>query len=68
MARKSRKDVGVWPGREVKPGESADLTLTASASDLYVQLWNRTPASGIAMSGNTDLVDLWSSSVRVRWS
>ena len=32
MARKTRKDVGVWPGREVKPGETADLRITVSRS------------------------------------
>jgi predicted deacylase len=30
MAKKTRKNVGVWPGRRVRPGESADLTLTVS--------------------------------------
>jgi predicted deacylase len=32
MAKKIRKDVGVWPGRRVGLGERADLTLTVSKS------------------------------------
>jgi len=50
-----------------RDGSDADLTLIAPASDLYVRLWNRTPASNIAMSGNTQLLDLWTNNFRVRW-
>lgn len=32
MAKKIRKDVGVWPGRRIEPGERADLSLTVSKS------------------------------------
>jgi predicted deacylase len=32
MAKKIRKDVGVWPGRKIQPGERADLSLTVSRS------------------------------------
>lgn len=32
MARAARKDVGVWPGKKVHPGERADLNLTVSKS------------------------------------
>ena len=48
-------------------GGAADLALTATAADLYVLLWNRTPVSSITMSGNTDLMDLWNGNFRVRW-
>jgi predicted deacylase len=30
MAKKIQKDVGVWPGRKVAPGERADIKLTVS--------------------------------------
>jgi hypothetical protein len=50
-----------------REGDDADLTLTAPAADLYVRLWNRTPPSSIAMSGNAELLDLWTSNFRVRW-
>jgi len=32
MERTTRKDVGVWPGRRIGPGERADLNLTVSKS------------------------------------
>jgi predicted deacylase len=32
MARKKRKDVGLWPGKRVEPGERADINLTVSKS------------------------------------
>jgi len=51
-----------------RQGAHADLTLTGPAADLYVLLWNRTPDSDVAMSGNTDLMDLWRGNFRVRWS
>lgn len=50
-----------------RTGERADLTLTGSASDLYLLLWNRTSDSTVSMSGETDLMDLWRSNFRVRW-
>ena len=49
-------------------GDQADLTLTGTAADLYVLLWNRTPDSSVTMSGDTDLMDLWHGTFRVRWS
>ena len=39
----------------------------STAADLYVLLWNRAPESSVAMSGNTDLMDLWRGNFRVRW-
>ncbi len=51
-----------------RTGGAADLTLTATAAELYLLLWNRTSQSGITMTGNTDLVTLWHDNFRVRWS
>ena len=48
-------------------GDHADLTLTGTAADLYVLLWNRAADSTVEMSGNTDLMDLWHGNFRVRW-
>ena len=50
-----------------RQGDRADLTLTGTAADLYVLLWNRAPGTSITMSGNTDLMDLWRGNFRVRW-
>lgn len=51
-----------------RQGNHADLTLTGTASDLYILLWNREPGSSVAMSGDADLVALWHDNFRVRWS
>lgn len=50
-----------------RQGDHADLALTGTAAELYLLLWNRTPDSSVAMSGNTDLMDLWHRNFRVRW-
>jgi len=49
-------------------GDEADLTLTATAADLYLLLWNRTPDSSVAITGDIELMDLWHGNFRVRWS
>ncbi len=46
----------------------ADLTVTATAAELYLLFWNRTPDSNATLAGDTDLMDLWRNSQRVRWS
>jgi uncharacterized protein (TIGR03083 family) len=46
----------------------ADLVVTAGASDLYVLLWNRRDPSGSELEGETDVLDLWRASMRIRWS
>ena len=48
-------------------GDDIDLTLTGTAADLYVLLWNRAPDSSVAMSGDTALMDLWRGKFRLRW-
>ena len=50
-----------------RTGHRADLTISGSASDLYLLLWNRTNGSTVSMSGEANLMDLWRSNFRVRW-
>lgn len=50
-----------------RQGDHADLTLTSTAADLYLLLWNRAPDTSVPMSGNTDLMDLWHGNFNVRW-
>lgn len=59
--------IGAEETETSRQGDHADLTLTGTAADLYVLLWNRTPDSSVAMSGTTDLMDLWHANFRVRW-
>jgi len=51
-----------------RTGGDPDLTVSGSASDLYLLFWNRTADSTVSMSGDTDLMDLWRGNFRVRWS
>jgi uncharacterized protein (TIGR03083 family) len=48
---------------------SPTCTVTGPASGVYLFLWNRGDAaqSGVTISGDTAFLDLWRSSVRVRW-
>ena len=51
------------------PVGSAACTVTGPASGLYLFLWNRSDAArtDVAISGDTSFLQLWQSSVRVRW-
>jgi uncharacterized protein (TIGR03083 family) len=49
-------------------GGDSDLSVSGSASDLYLLFWNRRPDSTVSMSGETELMDTWRSNFRVRWS
>lgn len=49
-------------------GDHADLTITGTASDLNIVLWNRAAGPSITMVGNTDVFDYWANGSRVRWA
>jgi uncharacterized protein (TIGR03083 family) len=46
--------------------EDADLTVTGTASELYLWLWNR-PSSAATVTGDDRLAARWAEAVRVRW-
>jgi uncharacterized protein (TIGR03083 family) len=48
---------------------AADCTLEGSAAGLYAFLWNRSDAirAGLTIAGRPEILDVWNSSVRVRW-
>ena len=46
----------------------ADVTLSGSAEDLYLVLWNRRQDSAIAVTGDHELLDKWHGNLRIRWS
>ncbi len=46
----------------------SDVTVEASASDLYLLLWNRIPAGAVPVTGDPDALTVWRDTVRVRWS
>ena len=47
----------------------AACTVTGPASGVYLFLWHRSDAAqaGVTIAGDASLLDLWQSSVRVRW-
>jgi hypothetical protein len=49
-------------------GGDADLTVTATATDLYLHMWNRTGDSTLAFTGDASVMDVWRESCRVQWS
>ncbi|MGI9586075.1 MAG: maleylpyruvate isomerase family mycothiol-dependent enzyme [Acidimicrobiia bacterium] len=56
---------GIETTRASGPG---DVTLSGSASDLYLAVWNRGDDSAIDVSGDEELLALWHGNQRVRWS
>ena len=52
------------------PAAPAACTVTGAASGVYLFLWNRSDAAqaGVTISGDAGFLELWQSSVRVRWS
>jgi uncharacterized protein (TIGR03083 family) len=46
----------------------ADCRVRASASDLYLLLWNRLDVHDLEATGDTTVVDLWRTTMRVRWT
>ena len=47
-------------------GDETDATLSGSAADLYLALWNR--GDHVAVVGREDLLDRWRATQRVTWS
>lgn len=56
---------GISTVREDGP---ADLTLSGSAQDLYLAVWNRGDDSAISATGDLDLLETWHANHRIRWS
>ena len=44
-----------------------DCTVSGSASDLYLLLWNRGTVGGLEITGDGELLDHWKSNLHVRW-
>ena len=46
----------------------AEVVVRGPAADLYLLVWNRRSLDGLDVTGDGSLLDLWRSSVQVRWS
>jgi uncharacterized protein (TIGR03083 family) len=45
-----------------------DCVVEGPASDLFLLLWNRRPADGLAVSGDRSVLGLWRDSSKITWS
>ncbi|MEV5157576.1 maleylpyruvate isomerase family mycothiol-dependent enzyme [Streptomyces sp. NPDC053728] len=45
-----------------------DCTLSGTAEDLYLVLWNRRPLSAVGLSGDPEVAGLWAGNSAVVWS
>ena len=46
----------------------ADLTISGTASDLYLLLWNRGDEARVALEGDRGLLDMWREKATVTWA
>ena len=46
--------------------DDPDAVFSGTATQLYLTLWNR--ADDVTATGRADLIDLWRSNIRIRWS
>jgi uncharacterized protein (TIGR03083 family) len=46
----------------------ADATLSGSAADLYLAVWNRGDDSAIQVAGDPSVLEAWHANHRIRWS
>jgi uncharacterized protein (TIGR03083 family) len=47
---------------------SADCSVRATASDLFLLLWNRRSAEGLEVEGDPRVLELWRGAVHIRWT
>lgn len=45
-----------------------EARVEASASDLYLLLWNRISAESLPVSGDPECLPIWRDAIRVRWT
>lgn len=45
----------------------ADCSVSGTASDLFLLLWNRRAADGLQVDGDPAVLELWRENVRIRW-
>jgi uncharacterized protein (TIGR03083 family) len=52
----------------VRGDAPADVSLSGTASDLYLALWNRQDDFGVTVTGDRDVFDVWHENHRIRWT
>ncbi len=51
-----------------RTGGRSDLTVTGTAAELYLLLWNRTSDATVELAGDTRVMEQWRTICRVEWS
>ena len=51
----------------VREARDADCTVTGSASDLYLLLWNRSDMRSCTVEGDPAILDLWREKAKISW-
>jgi hypothetical protein len=47
---------------------AAECAVAATASDLYLLLWNRRSSAGLDVEGDRGVLDQWRQQVQINWS
>jgi uncharacterized protein (TIGR03083 family) len=61
-------DMPVTERRAAVADTGADCTITGSASDIYLALWNRGSLDALGVSGDRALIEMLRENIRIRWS
>ncbi len=64
-----RYDVTMGPSgvRTHPPGASCDLTVSGTAADIYLLMWNRPAGPTIRLDGNRRVLNTWRETCRIEW-
>lgn len=68
LARLGPERVEVTFGDRLPSTPNADCTVDATASDLYLLLWNRISPDALEVTGDPEFLAVWRDAIRVRWS
>ena len=60
--------LGGGPTTSAREGDAADLTVSGSATALYVALWNRNTDEPLRITGDPEILRRWHDMCRVVWS
>lgn len=62
--------IRIGPDRRVVVNEvkNADCVLAGPANDLYLALWNRRGLDGLAVHGNSAVLDVWRERAHITWA
>ena len=60
--------ISAGPGVTVREDRPGDCTISGSASDVYLALWNRQGVEPLTIEGDASVIEMFRDNVKVRWS